>query len=242
MEKAETRSRFLALLVFGIAMGFLEAAIVVYLRKLYFPAGFSFPLVVPDDPLVIFAELVREVAAVVMLLALAWIAGKNFLQRFAWFLISFAFWDIFYYVGLKIFLNWPESLLTWDVLYLIPVTWVGPVLAPVLSSLLMIALGWALLRVDRAGQEVKTNEWMMIYSGAFIIFLTFIWDFSVMIVRHDLYYAFFSIPENERYISLVETYVPDKYNWFMFAVAVLLIGWAVSRMLRRTGPLFRGAV
>lgn len=229
------RSRFPAMLVFGIAMGFLEAAIVVYLRKLYFPGGFAFPLAIPDDPVVIVAELVREASTVLMLLAVAWLAGKTFLQRFAWFLISFAIWDIFYYVGLKVFLNWPESLLTWDVLFLIPVTWVGPVLAPVLSSVLMIILAWAFLRIDAAGQEVKTLEWLMIYGGAFIIFMTFIWDFSIMIVRHDLYRAFYSLPESERYISLVEVFVPEDYNWVMFLVAVLLIGWAIVLMLKRSG-------
>ena len=216
-------------------MGFMEAAIVVYLRKLYFPGGFSFPLAIPDEPLVIYAELVRELATVVILLTLAWIAGKTFLQRFGWFLISFALWDIFYYVGLKAFLNWPVSLFTWDVLYLIPVTWVGPVLAPVLSSVLMILLGFAFLNVDSKGGEIRPLEWILIYVGAFIIFLTFIWDFSVMIIRHDLYRAFFSLSESERYISLVETFVPDTYNWIMFSLAVLLIGLAMVMMLKRTG-------
>lgn len=31
-------------IIFSIAMGFLEAAVVVYLRQLYYPVGFTFPL------------------------------------------------------------------------------------------------------------------------------------------------------------------------------------------------------
>jgi hypothetical protein len=32
------------LAVFSMAMGYLESAVVVYLRKLYYPDGFKFPL------------------------------------------------------------------------------------------------------------------------------------------------------------------------------------------------------
>ena len=61
-----------------------------------------------------------------MLLAVAYIAGGNGPQRFGYFLLSFGIWDVFYYVFLKVLIGWPESLLTWDVLFLIPLTWVGP--------------------------------------------------------------------------------------------------------------------
>ena len=33
-----------ALLLYAVAMGYLEAAVVVYLRAIYYPEGFSFPL------------------------------------------------------------------------------------------------------------------------------------------------------------------------------------------------------
>ncbi len=80
-----------------------------------------------------------------MLASVGIAAERNNIQRFTYFIISFAVWDIFYYVFLKLFLNWPESLLTWNILFLIPVTWVGPVIAPVILSALMIVLGLMLL-------------------------------------------------------------------------------------------------
>src|SRR4030095_13106258 len=133
------RKTLLFLLLFSTAMGFLEAAVVIYLRKLYYPGGFDFPLVViPRDVAVV--ELFREGATLIMLLAVGFLTGKTTAQRFCYFLFCFATWDIFYYVFLKVFLGWPESLLTWDILFLLPVPWVGPVLAPCLSSLTMILL------------------------------------------------------------------------------------------------------
>ncbi|CAN5476760.1 hypothetical protein BH10BAC1_BH10BAC1_14060 [soil metagenome] len=121
------------LTVFSIAMGFLETSIVVYLRKLYYPAGFEFPLVpVPID--IATTEFWREVATIIMLIGAGVMAGKNATQRFVFFLYSFAIWDIFYYVFLKLLRNWPESLFTWDILFLIPVPCVGPVIAPCIVS------------------------------------------------------------------------------------------------------------
>ena len=52
-------------------------------------------------------------------------AGRTAVGKFAFFLFLFGVWDIFYYIWLKVFLHWPASLLTWDVLFLIPVPWVA---------------------------------------------------------------------------------------------------------------------
>ena len=117
----KTRTTLILLGIFAIAMGFLEAIVVVYLRALYYPNGFNFPLTMFSQRL-IEIEWVREIATVVMIITIAWVAGKNFLQRFSYFLYVFAVWDIFYYVALKVFLDWPASFLTWDLLFLIPVS------------------------------------------------------------------------------------------------------------------------
>ena len=224
--------RILPIFVFGIAMGFMEAVIVVYLRELYFPDGFGFPLTLPDDPLILTAELVREITTVVMLLALAWVAARSYLGRFAWFLFSFAVWDIFYYIGLKLFLGWPETLITWDVLYLIPVTWVGPVLAPVISSVFMVLLAWAFLFAEHRRIKIRRLDWLFIWLGAFLIFVTFIWDFTAMIIKHGLARNFFALPENEEYLEHVASYVPQYYNWPLFFAGIFLISLAIFRILR----------
>ncbi len=110
-------------------MGFLEAIVVVYVRELYYPDGFNFPLK-PMPGWLIAVELVRELCTLLMLGGCGLDFRQEYLfQRLAVFLFIFGVWDIFYYIGLKIFLNWPESLFTWDILFLIPITWIGPVLA-----------------------------------------------------------------------------------------------------------------
>jgi len=226
------KSRIIPITIFAIAMGMMEAVIVVYLRKLYFPAGFGFPLVLPDDSLIIFAELVREVATLLMLLTLAIIAGKSFNSRFAWFLFSFAIWDIFYYVGMKVFLDWPSSWFTWDILFLIPVTWVGPVLAPVLSSVLMIILGYSFLFAEEKIVRIKKADWALILLGAIVIFLTFIFDFSQIIYQNCLFADFLNLLENNKYLYLVSAYVPQYYNWPLFAGGAFMITIAIFRIFR----------
>jgi hypothetical protein len=90
-------------------------------------------------------ELVREFATILMLAAVGVIAGRRGWRSFAYFLVAFGFWDIFYYVWLKVLLDWPASVTDWDILFLIPLPWIGPVIAPVLISLLMIVCGWLMV-------------------------------------------------------------------------------------------------
>src|SRR5688572_22491045 len=139
-----TARRLLFMTFFGIAMGFLEAAVVVYLRLLYYPDGFDFPLIqLPWSVAVV--ELAREGATLVMLASVAILAGRTNWERFAWFAYLFGVWDIIYYVGLKMMLNWPDSLFTWDILFLLPLIWVGPVLAPLLISAALVTAALVVL-------------------------------------------------------------------------------------------------
>ncbi|MBK8340443.1 MAG: hypothetical protein IPK99_10840 [Flavobacteriales bacterium] len=95
--------------VFFIAMAFLESAVVVYLRALYYPEGFAFPLV-PMDGKLVGTEVGREFATLVMLMAPGLLVTRSLLERFAWFCFGFGVWDLFYYVWLKVLLDWPASL------------------------------------------------------------------------------------------------------------------------------------
>ncbi len=106
-------------------MAYLESAIVVYLRLLYYPEGFIFPIkIIPNEIFLI--ELGRELATIFMLASISFLIGARFVDRFSYFLFAFGVWDIFYYVWLKLFINWPDSLLTDDLLFLIPVPWISP--------------------------------------------------------------------------------------------------------------------
>ena len=97
------------------------------------------------------SEQTREFATMVMLVSIAFFFGKNMRERVAGFLIAFGVWDIFYYLFLYLWLRWPENLLTWDILFLIPCPWVSPVIVPVCISLVMISGGLYMLN------QPKTN-------------------------------------------------------------------------------------
>jgi len=90
-------------------------------------------------------EIGREAATIVLILTASWLMVSTWRKRVAYFLIIFAIWDIFYYLWLKVLLNWPSSILDWDILFLIPITWASPVLAPIITSLTMLLIASLLL-------------------------------------------------------------------------------------------------
>jgi hypothetical protein len=148
-----------ALIIFGIAFGFLEAAVVFYLRLLLgyksgYPLGnyqtlfgtnfISF--IMTEKPLlgtsqVLWAETFREIATIVMLAAVAFLSAKKFKQRIGAFMITFSLWDIFYYVFLRFLTGWPTSIFSTDIYFLIPVPWIGPVITPLIISLVLFLAG-----------------------------------------------------------------------------------------------------
>jgi len=208
---------------FAMVMGFLEAVIVIYLRKLYYPHGFHFPLVLIPGKVVII-EYTREAASLVMLIMIGLLAGKNSTGQFGWFLISFGIWDISYYLALKLVLGWPEGWLTWDVLFLIPVIWTGPVLAPVICSFTMILYGFVLNTFQHTGRRIrlKSREWFFLLAGSLVIFITFIRDYSSLLLKY-LYQAGQGYPWEEDFMRALTRYVPDHFYWIPFSAGELLI-------------------
>jgi hypothetical protein len=161
--------------LFAVAMAYLESAVVVYLRALYYPQGFRFPL--SEIPLtILIVEIGREVATIIMLWAVARLSGRNRHEIFAYFCLNFGIWDIWYYIWLKIFLNWPVSVLDWDILFLIPLPWVGPVLAPLLISLALILAAVVILHYEETGSPVRLNrsDWLLEIVAGLIIILSFL--------------------------------------------------------------------
>lgn len=222
-ELSKTRRNFLLLGIFSVAMGFLEAIVVVYIRQIYYPEGFNFPLnLLSPDMFKI--EWLREISTIIMLVSISFIAGNNYLQKFSYFLFSFAIWDIFYYVGLKLFLNWPPSFLTWDILFLIPLPWIGPVLAPIISSFTMIFLAVCLIYFQTQHTiKIKIFEWSLIFIGAFVIFITFIWDYAGIIIKGNFLSSFWSLSNNSHFRNIISQYKPDYYNWYLFFFGEILI-------------------
>jgi len=130
--------RWSVVVLFAIAMAWVEAAVVLYLRTLVDRLDPYQPHPLPVEGALGGAELVREVATLVMLGTVGWIAGRTWRSRLAYAVVAFGVWDLFYYVFLRPLTGWPRSLLDWDILFLLPLPWWGPVLAPVLIAGLMI--------------------------------------------------------------------------------------------------------
>jgi len=185
-------------LIFSISLGYFEAAVVVYLRAIFYPDGFTFPLeVFSIDPLfkrLCITEVGREAASLILIVTAAWLFGSNRRQRVSYFLIIFAVWDIFYYVWLKVLLDWPATIMDWDILFLIPMTWASPVLAPVLCSLLMLLFAIVILYRDFKGKYICVSflEWLAFISAGVIIIVSFC--IPGPHTAQDDYFKYFSWP------------------------------------------------
>lgn len=225
---------FVWLTIFSIAMGYLETSVVVYLRKLYYPTGFQFPLI-PVSIDIAVTEFWREAATILMLIGAGVMAGKNKIQRFAFFLYAFAIWDIFYYVFLKVLLDWPASLFTWDILFLIPVPWVGPVLAPCLVSLSMILFTCLAIYFDSKGRLVFVSfyEWMLFIFGSLTVIISFMWDYIQYLNLHGSEHAVWTLSSEQQMFDEVKNYIPQHFNWPLFWIGQIIILLAIVLFYKR---------
>jgi hypothetical protein len=218
-----------ALILFAIAFGYVEAAVVVYLRHVYDPlrqalyptraAGDLFPLIPiaklsSEHVRLLTVELGREAATLLMLSGAGILAARERRQWIAGFAIAFGVWDISFYVFLKVFLDWPASLFTWDILFLIPVPWVGPVLAPVIVSVAMIVCGFVALRCDWDGHPIDTTapHWIGFIGAALVIIVSFTYNYRTLLA---------GVP-------------PEDFNWTLFSAGLLAgIGTFTHAWLKR---------
>ncbi len=231
-EYLSYRQRFFWLAIFAIAMGFLEGIVVVYVRELYYPEGFDFPLKLMSPELVTI-EWIREFATLVMLAGVGILTGRNGLQRLLYALFAFGVWDIFYYLALKLLIGWPASFLTWDILFLIPVSWLGPVLAPVLNSVTMIMMALLLVSRQERGYPVKVSmaDWVLIFGAALIILYTYLIDYTRLLIESDVLPGKNSPEAAESLVSMITSYIPESYIWLLFIVGEVLIVAAITRIL-----------
>ena len=208
------------LAAFAVSMAFVESAMVVYLREIYFPEGFQFPLREPDL-LIYGTEVARETATLAMLGVVSRIAAPSRWGRLASFLFLFGLWDIWYYIWLKVLLDWPESLLTWDVLFLIPVPWISPVLGPLLVSLLMVGSACWTMQLVKRGKvpSIGLTRGSGIAFGAIVVLYTFLSDGIVLFIRGGA--------------KAVTEFVPTRFNWFAFLAGYALCATIIIRALLR---------
>jgi len=229
------RLRFFWLAVFAIAMGFLEGIVVVYIRELYYPGGFGFPLKLMS-PELITIEWIREIATLVMLAAVGILTGKNNLQRLFYTLFAFGIWDIVYYAALKLLIGWPASLLTWDLLFLIPVSWLGPVLAPSINSLTMILMALLLIGRQERGYYIKAgiSDWILMIGGALVILYTYLIDYTRLIIESGILSRNATSDAGEQFTFMITSYIPDHYRWILFIAGEVLILSAIVNILIRS--------
>jgi hypothetical protein len=207
-----------ALVLFGVSFGFVEAAVVEYLRFVwqplhgkYFPqsaADAIFPLLTLDQlrsegsgqMRLLYTELWRECATLIMLAAVGLGAANNVRQWFAAFMVAFGVWDIFFYIFLKVLLDWPPSLAAWDLLFLLPLPWVGPVWSPVLVSLTMIVAGIIILAREATDHPVRFRGWHVagIGAGGLTVVVAFCWDWR----------------------NIVASGEPNPFQWVLFSLGL----------------------
>ncbi len=200
------RTRLLWTAVFGSAFGWVEAAVVVYLRAIVYPGGFALPLA-PIEPRLAVVELAREAATLIMLAAVAMLAGRTRWQRFSGFLVAFGVWDLAYYVGLKAALDWPPGLATWDVLFLLPWPWLGPVYAPATVAVLMVLFGGLVFRAEeRRPRRADRWSWALGAAGALALLASWLGDLDAALAGAP----------------------PQPYRWPLFVLGCALLiacGW-----------------
>ena len=166
--------RLFWLTLFAVAMAYVEATVVVYFRQAHYPENLLVifpPKIISERYLLI--ELAREVATIVMMLAMALIAARSLVSVFAVFIYVFGLWDIFYYFWLKVTIGWPVSWSEWDILFLIPWAWLGPWLTAVAIAFLFVIWGGMVLA---RGSTYHFTAWAAInfFGGALLAIAAFL--------------------------------------------------------------------
>lgn len=172
-------------IAFALAMAYLESAVVVYLRAALGAApGEVFPLDLSSEssPLGLI-EIGREAGTLVMIAAVGWLAGRSGLERLAWAAVVFGTWDIAYYAWLRVFSGWPPALDTWDLLFLIPVPWAGPVWSPVVVSLALVGFGLAMAGRSRRGPPARISALQLggLVLGGIVVIVSFVTNADVVL-------------------------------------------------------------
>ena len=169
------RTQILELLLLAAAFGVVEAGIVVALRQFLDPAGSQFPLVA-FPPALLRVEQAREAASLVLLVGAARLAASGRVARWATFLVAFGAWDLVYYLVLRLVLGWPGRVTDWDLLFLLPVPWYGPVYAPLLVAATMFCCGLVMLYEIRCRGRflIRSLHVAAVAAGALVITASFV--------------------------------------------------------------------
>jgi hypothetical protein len=212
-----TRKRWWTVFLYAVAMAWVESAVVLYLRTLlnridpYHPN--PMPMISNLGPV----EVAREAATMVMLLTVGALAGQTIRAGIGYMAMAFGVWDIFYYVFLKVMCGWPHTLLDWDVLFLIPLPWWGPVISPMLIASLMILWGTIASQFEhpKIPWRAELAAWGIGLLGVLIALGVFMAD-TMAVASHG---------ENA-----VRNVLPKTFHWPLFGGALILMGAPVFQL------------
>lgn len=217
-DDSSQRVRWWTVTIFAIAMAWVESAVVFYLRTMIdrIDPYQSAPLPVIGNlgP----TELVREAATLVMLLTVGMLAGRTWRMRLGYSAIAFGFWDIFYYVFLRVICGWPRSLFDWDVLFLLPLPWWGPIAAPISIAAVMILWGTLVTssEAQTAAQPGEKRAWLLGLLGIILALYVFMTD------------SLRALKGGEEAVRRV---LPVAFNWGLFGLAFLLMAAPAANIL-----------
>lgn len=220
----DERARWGVVVLFATAMAWMESATVVYLRTLVGRIDPYQATPLPLLPHLTSAEMVREGATLVMLVTVGCLAGRTWRSRLGYGIIAFGVWDILYYVFLRVIVGWPRSVWDWDVLFLLPLPWWGPVIAPVLIAAMMTLGGTLVSQFDRPGRPIWPGRlsWGLNTGGVLLALYVFMADAIVALGGG---------------IEAVRTVLPTRFNWPLFLVALALMAAPivdVSRQIKKS--------
>ena len=217
-DKKHNRFRWIIVVAFAMAFAWVESAVVFYIRthvdRLEPYQANPLPLIGNLGPV----ELVRELATMIMLLTVGILAGKTWRARWGYVAIAFGIWDVFYYVFLKVMYDWPRSLLDWDILFLIPLPWWGPVLSPVLIALLMVLWGTLVSQFERTYPSTLSNGrvWPLTSIGILLALFVFMTD---------------ALKVANQGVDTIRNVLPTTFNWPLFTLAVALMSAPIVQEL-----------
>jgi hypothetical protein len=213
----KNRKTWVVVVVYAAAMAWVESAVVYYMRTMIDRIEPYQPMPLPVVGSMGFAEFVREAATMMMLLTVGVLAGRTWRSRLGYAAVAFGVWDILYYVYLKVLCGWPHSLLDWDILFLLPLPWWGPVLAPVSIAALLIA--WGTLATQFEDQCLgRTPDWRsraLGFIGAALALYVFMAD---------------AIRVADQGVDGLRNLLPVRFNWPLFSVALLLMATPVVQL------------
>jgi hypothetical protein len=211
------RWRWSIVVLFAIAMAWVESAVVYYLRTMINRLEPYQPNPLPIVGGIGTAEVVREAATLVMLLTVGILAGRTWRARWGYAALAFGIWDIFYYVFLKVLTNWPRTLLDWDILFLIPLPWWGPVWAPAAIAALMVVWGTLVTHFeDHPG--LRLVGW----RSTGLCFLGMLLALAIFMVD-----SFRIVDQGEH---ALRNMLPSHFHWPWFLVALVLMSMPIIKI------------